>query len=233
MSIGAAFVQRTTGFGFGIFIMTMLPSLLPSMGEATTLSGILAMTTSFVIVIQKRKYVTWNRLIPILLTFIIVSTIVIFTMGRLDYNILNRLLGITLIGVSLYFTLFSQRIRLRPNLLTQVTAGSISGVMGGFFGMQGPPAVLYFVNSEPDKERYLAMTQTYFLIGNLLMTFSRAYNGYFTLPVARGYLYGIAGIVVGNYLGAYVFRHLSGSLFRYIVYAYIGVSGVLYIGGFL
>lgn len=43
LSIGASFVQRTTGFGFGIFIMTMLPSIMPSFGEATTLSGILAM----------------------------------------------------------------------------------------------------------------------------------------------------------------------------------------------
>ena len=39
LSIGASFVQRTTGFGFGIFIMTMLPTLMPSYGEATTLSG--------------------------------------------------------------------------------------------------------------------------------------------------------------------------------------------------
>ena len=46
LTIGASFVQRTTGFGFGIFIMTMLPFLMPSYGEATTLSGLLAMTTS-------------------------------------------------------------------------------------------------------------------------------------------------------------------------------------------
>ena len=58
LSIGASFVQRTTGFGFGIFIMTMLPSIMPSYGEATTLSGILAMTTSLIIVIQKYKYIT-------------------------------------------------------------------------------------------------------------------------------------------------------------------------------
>ena len=30
LSIGASFVQRTTGFG--IFIMTMLPSIMPSYG---------------------------------------------------------------------------------------------------------------------------------------------------------------------------------------------------------
>ena len=39
LSIGASFVQRTTGFGFGIFIMTMLPFFLPTYGEATTLQG--------------------------------------------------------------------------------------------------------------------------------------------------------------------------------------------------
>ena len=42
LSIGASFVQQTTGFGFGIFIMTMLPFFLPTYGEATTLSGLLA-----------------------------------------------------------------------------------------------------------------------------------------------------------------------------------------------
>ena len=46
LSILASFIQRTTGFGFGIFIMTVLPLLMPSYGEATTLSGLLAMTTS-------------------------------------------------------------------------------------------------------------------------------------------------------------------------------------------
>ena len=72
LSIGASFIQRTTGFGFGIFIMTMLPFLMPSYGEATTLSGLLAITTSAAIVWRLRSYVTWQRLWPILLTFIIV-----------------------------------------------------------------------------------------------------------------------------------------------------------------
>ena len=33
LTLGASFVQRTTGFGFGIFIMTLLPFLMPSYGE--------------------------------------------------------------------------------------------------------------------------------------------------------------------------------------------------------
>ena len=59
LAMGASFVQRTTGFGFGIFIMTMLPFLMPSYGEATTLSGLLALTTSTLIAIRYYKYVNW------------------------------------------------------------------------------------------------------------------------------------------------------------------------------
>lgn len=229
LSIGASFVQRTTGFGFGIFIMTMLPALMPSYGEATTLSGILAMTTSLIIVIQKRQYIVWERLLPILITFIVVSTGAVFLLTKMEYRVLNLLLGVTLIAVSIYFAFFSRRIRVKPNLPTQVVAGGVSGLMGGFFGMQGPPAVLYFVSAENDKEHYLAMTQTYFLLGNVLMTIVRACNGFFTSTVAMGYIYGIGGVVIGNIIGAYVFRHLSGPVLKYVIYGYIGISGLMFI----
>ena len=226
LSIGASFVQRTTGFGFGIFIMTMLPFLMPSYGEATTLSGILAITTSAVIVWRLRNFVVWRRLWPILLTFIIVSTLAIFVLTRMEDQLLRRILGVVLILISIYFMLFSQRIKLPTTKSVQVGAGTLSGLMGGFFGMQGPPAVLYFIQSEPTKEHYMAMAQTYFLIGNIMMTFVRAYHGFFTRTVLVDYCYGIGGVAIGTMLGAYVFKHIPNRLFRYIVYAYIGISGI-------
>ena len=78
LCIGASFIQRTTGFGFGIFIMSMLIHLVPSYGEAVTLSGMLALTTSLTIALRLRKLVVWKRLLPMLITFIIVSSICIF-----------------------------------------------------------------------------------------------------------------------------------------------------------
>ncbi len=227
LSIGASFIQRTTGFGFGIFIMTILPFLMPSYGEATTLSGLLAITTSAVIVWRLRSHVTWNRLWPILLTFIIVSTIAIFALTRLEELILRRILGVALIVVSIYFAVFSNRIKLPTTKRVQILAGTLSGLMGGWFGMQGPPAVLYFIQSEPSKEHYMAMAQTYFLIGNLIMTFVRAYNGFFTMTVVTDYFYGLGGVIIGTILGTYVFRHIPNRIFRYIVYAYIGISGLI------
>ena len=227
LSIGASFVQRTTGFGFGIFIMTMLPFWVPTYGEATTLSGLLAITTSAVIVWRLREYVTWKRLWPILLTFVVVSTIAIFALTRIEDYILRQILGVALILISIYFALFSQKIKLPTNKKVQVGAGTLSGLMGGFFGMQGPPAVLYFIQSEPTKEHYMAMAQTYFLIGNVMMTIVRAYNGFLTTTVLTDYCFGLGGVIIGTSLGAYVFKHIPNRIFRYIVYAYIAVSGVI------
>ena len=227
LSILASFIQRTTGFGFGIFIMTVLPYLLPSYGEATTLSGLLAMTTSLIVSFRMRKYLNWHHLLPILITFIIISAIAIFFLKQMDDVLLRRILGVVLILTSIWFTFFSERIRLKTNLKTQIGAGTLSGLMGGFFGMQGPPAVLYFISSEHDKDRYMALAQTYFFFGNLSMLIVRAYNGFLTSAVGYGYLYGIGGVAIGMTIGGYVFRHLSNKVFKHVVYAYIGISGLI------
>lgn len=227
LTIGASFVQRTTGFGFGIFIMTLLPFLMPSYGEATTLSGLLALTTSAIITWKMREYITWKRMYPILLTFIAVSSVAICVMTRIQEGSLRRILGVVLILTSIYFTFFSGRIRIRTTLPWQIGAGSLSGLMGGFFGMQGPPAVLYFISSEPDKNHYMAMAQTYFLIGNAMMTIVRASNGFLTATVGRNYMFCIAAVGIGTLLGSWAFKHIPGKIFPYVVYGYICVSGII------
>lgn len=226
LAILGSFILRTVGFGFGIFIMTVLPFLMPSYGEATTLSGLLAMTTSAGVVWRLRRCINWRHLLPILTTFALVSTAAIAVLHRLNDHLLQHVLGWALIAVAIYFFAFSNRIKLRTNLPTQVVAGTLSGLMGGFFGMQGPPAVLYFLQSEPDKEYYMALIQTYLFTGNLIMLVVRAFNGFLTPTVGIDYVYGLGGVAIGSLLGAVAFSHIPQRAFRYVVYAYIAISGL-------
>ncbi|MBO4785958.1 MAG: sulfite exporter TauE/SafE family protein [Prevotella sp.] len=227
LCIGASFIQRTTGFGFGIFIMSMLIHIMPSYGEAVTLSGMLALTTSFTIAIRLSRKVTWRRLLPMLVTFIIVSSICIFFLRRIEDVLLRQILGVVLILTSIYFAFVSKHITIKPTPKAQVGTGILSGLMGGFFGMQGPPAVLYYISSEPDKEHYMAMTQAYFVLGNAMMTVVRAHNGFLTSTVITSFFYGLIGVIIGTLLGAYVFNRIPSRLFRYVVYTYIGISGII------
>lgn len=227
LSIGASFIQRTTGFGFGIFIMTALPFLMPSYGEATTLSGLLAMTTSAFITYRMRHYLQWGKLKLTFLAFFVVSTLCIFWLKRIDDIVLMRVLGVALIVISIYFIFFSNRIHISPTKPYQIGTGVLSGAMGGFFGMQGPPVVLYIIATAKDKNEYMALVQGYFLLGNLMMTAVRGFNGFLTPTVGWDYLYGVGGLLVGNICGNYVFKHIPNRFFRYVVYAYIAISGVI------
>lgn len=226
-SVVASFIQRVSGFGFGIFIMTILPYVLPSYGESTTLSGLLALTQSLVVVCQMYKYVVWRRVLPMLLAFLVTSYFAVGYVAQFDTIFFMHVLGVMLIVLSVYFFFFSNKIKVSQSVPMQCAMGSVSGVMGGFFGMQGPPAVLYFVQSEPDKNNYVAQTQLYFVTGNIFMTFVRAQNGFLTPAVGHSWCYAIVGVALGTYIGTKVFNRISGPKLRKIVYAYMAVSGVV------
>ena len=229
LAAGASFVQRTIGFGFGIFIMTTLPFLMPSYGEAVTLSGLLSLTSATVVMVKYLKYVTWKRMIPIVAAFVIFSTIAIFLLDRIEGHAMRVILGIMLVLISLYFSFFKDKLQkiIRPTKGWQFGAGTASGIMGGLFGMHGPPVVLYLISSEPDKDHYMGMIQTYAVITNITMLAVRAFAGYVTPAVGEAYLYGLAGLAVGVIAGNWAYRRIPGKLFTYIVYAYIGICGLI------
>ena len=229
LAAGASFIQRTIGFGFGIFIMTALPFLMPSYGEAVTLSGLLSLTSATIVMVKYLKFVTWKRLLPITASFIIFSTIAICLLDKIEGQAMRRILGITLILISLYFSFFKARLQklIRPTKGWQYGTGAASGIMGGLFAMHGPPVVLYLIVSEPDKDHYMGMIQTYAVVTNITMLAVRAFNGYVTPAVGSSYIYSLIGLATGVIAGNWAFKHIPNRLFTYIVYAYIGVSGLI------
>lgn len=229
LSAGASFIQRTIGFGFGIFIMTALPFLMPSYAEAVTLSGLLSLTSATAVMIQYIKYVTWKRLLPIVGAFVVFSTAAILMLDKIEGPAMRRILGIMLIFLSLYFSFFKEKLQkyIRATPGWMIGTGSASGIMGGLFGMHGPPVVLYLIVSEPTKNHYMGMIQTYAVITNITMLAVRAWNGYVTPLVGTTYLYGLVGLAIGIITGNWAFRHIPSKLFTYIVYAYIGISGAI------
>lgn len=223
----ATFIQRVTGFGFGIVFMTVAPYLLPTYGEATALSGLLALICALVTGLHYFKFIPWKKLTVILLTFVVVSFFAVKVVSIVDSHTLKHVLGVILILVSIWFFLFNDRIHIAPSSGIQLAMGTISGAMGGLFGMQGPPAVIYFISCTDRKEEYMALTQTYFLIGNLMMTAYRAANGFVTPTVIKTWVPGIAAVLLGLLLGSRIYDRMPIGILRKFVYVFIGVSGIV------
>ena len=247
----ASFIQRVSGFGFGIFVMMFFPYILPTFGESITLSGLLAGTTSLIIAVRNWRYIRWNRIGLLLLTNVAVSYVAINFMAELANATLKKGLGVTLIVIALYFywgaaairrTAASTRLqkediadrssgqtlpRFHHHRSIQALMGSISGITGGMFAMPGPPIVLYCINAFVHKQEYIATLQTLFCCSNIFYTLFRARVGFFTEHTFHYAAIGLLGLFVGTWLGARLFEHISGPMLKRIVYGMMLVSGVV------
>lgn len=225
LAFSASFIQRVSGFGFGIVFMTAAPHLMPTYGEATALSGMLALVCAIVTGVKFFRYIPWKKLLLILLTFLLVSYFAVHAVSHLDNRTLKHILGVILILIGLYFYLLNGKFRMKPTPGTQISMGILSGAMGGLFGMQGPPAVIYFISCTDNKEEYMAITQWYFIIGNIAMTFYRAGNGFVTVDVGKGWLVGAGAVLLGLLAGSKVYNMVPLDRLRKIVYIFICISG--------
>ena len=227
LTAASSFIQRVTGFGFGILMMTLLPVLMPTYGEATALSGLLAIFTALVPAIQTRIFLDWKKLLPILIVFLITSWIGVRLVARLDSDLLKHVVGGVLMAVGLWFLITGGRIRMAPTWPVQAGMGTLSGLMGGLFAMQGPPAVIYLLAAADSKDQYIALTQWYFLIGNIFMAFFRAGSGFVTVEVLKLWCVAIPGVFLGLFLGAKVYKRIRTEELRRVIYAFLMIAGLL------
>lgn len=234
-AIGAGFVQRTVGFGFGIFLIPLLLLLGIMEGDyrsVVSLSSMMAATLSLITVWNLRKSLKWSYVWPLLSVFVPTSALFSYVMFGTDASWLKVILGVTLILLSIYFSFFKKEgIKIKPNWFNTIGLGSLSGLMGGLFSMQGPPVVYYYLSTQESKDEYMAQTQCFFLLGNLWMTILRAGEGIITAEVGKNYLIAIAGCLFGMWVGAHVYNKLNKDLLLKAIYIFLAFSGVSMIIG--
>lgn len=86
--------------------MSIFPYFMPSYAGGVAISSMLSLTTTVLIAFRYRRSVLWNLLPIPMASFVVFSTLAIYLSGGQSDALLKKLLGIVLIGMSIYF-LFS------------------------------------------------------------------------------------------------------------------------------
>lgn len=228
LTIIASFIQRVTGFGFGIFVMMFFPFFLPSYGESVMLSGLLAGTTAFLITISNIHYVRWRMMGIIVLFNVIASFLAIEYMSSLSNETLKRCLGVVLILIALYFLWGKNKSnKLFLSRWAQGIIGAISGIMGGMFAMPGPPVVLYCISSIDNKREYVVTLQAFSVIFNIFYTLFRAKVGFYSESTLLWWGAGLIGLMIGTSLGSRCSERISNQRLKQIVYIMMILSGIV------
>ena len=227
VGFGAAFVQRVSGFGLGIFAMMFLPHFLPSHTAAATISCLFSCYTTTSNSIRYRKNVAYKTAIPMLVAALISIPVAVYFAAKVEARLFEILLGSVLIILSVYFLFFNKKISIKPTPLNGVIAGTLGGALNGLFSTGGPPAVLYLTSATPDNITYFATIQFYFCLTNIYATANRAINGLVTADLLLYAAVGIVGCLAGDLLGRLVFDKLDAKKLKYIIYIGMIISGVM------
>ena len=222
----ASYIQSVTGFGFGIFAMIFLPSLL-IYTEANVLSSMLSMITSLTVVFALFFKIDYKNLVFPMVGCLGATYLSVNFVKSQANELLMLLLGIVLFALSIYFFFFSGKIRIKISWYTGLIAGVLSGILGGMFSIGGPPVVIYYMQSEDDSEHYLATISAYFVLSGTVSVITKANAGFITSNVWLGFVIGLIALALGTFLGKCTRSKIKGNALRRAVYAFMAVSGLV------
>lgn len=229
VGMGSAFIQRVSGFGSGIFSMLFLPYLFGNTVTAAAVSGMWSTATTVFNAIRHRKSIDFKMILPIIIPAMIMVTLSVQLSKSVSSGIMMMVLGGVLILLSIYFLLFSQRIRLKASVPGGIAIGTVGGVLSGLFSTGGPPVVLYLSGIISNKAIYFATIQGYFAITDLYGLGTRIVSGIITWQVLLFAAIGWVGSFIGNTLGCLVFSKLNAQTLKRVIYFGMIVSGAIMI----
>lgn len=225
IALAGSFLQANIGFGFPVIAMIFLPMILPFQ-TAVLVCQIIAFISVLILTIKYFSHIEWKLLLPLLTVSMIVTGLITVTSFSFDSSVLTIILAIMLVFVSVYFFIFSNKIKVKPTVLNGAIMGGISGIGNGLFSIGGPAVVLYLLQSVKKKESYLATIQFYFLITNLIGITIRLSKGALNTGHLPLILVGWIAMGTGTLLGIKSFQLIPLILLKKIVYLFVGISGI-------
>ena len=220
----ATLVRSTFGFGEALIAVPLLAFLIP-VKVAAPVAALVSVTVAAVVVIQDWRHVHFRSA-----AWLIVSTLAGIPLGlllltRVPEPIVKAGLAVVIIGFAAQ-ALRSPAWRLENDRWAWVF-GFIGGVLGGAYGMNGPPLAMYGSLRRWSPAEFRATLQGYFLPASAVGVAGYSLAGLWTPGVTRFYLASLPVVAVAVVAGRALNRRMAGERFTSAVYAGLLVVGVM------
>lgn len=213
-AFAASYVRAFTGFGTALVAVPALVLILPP-SDAVPLAMALDMCVGLLLLRSViRTGISWK---PVRL--LIIAAFLSMPFGAWILHVVPPRLAYLSIAVIVFvstsFLALGFRATRNPGILTTLLAGSLSGLLGGAFGMTGPPVILFFFSSPMAKEISRATMMAYFILTTaayLLLTGATRTSVDWLRPLPLM----LPFILLGTYLGQKTFFKAGEKAFRWV-----------------
>jgi len=219
----ATVIRSAFGFGEALVAVPLLALAIP-VEIAAPVAVLVSITVALIVVLQDWRSIHVRSAVWLVLPTLLGIPLGLMALKTVPEPVVKAILAIVIIGFSLWSLTPRVPLKLENDRLAGVF-GFLAGILGGAYGMNGPPLAIYGSLRRWAPANFRATLQGYFLPASLAGMAGYWVAGLWTPVVNRYYLLSLPGVLLGIILGRLINRRMNAR--QFVLYVH---SGLIVIG---
>ena len=223
-------IYSSIGFGSGMFAISLFTLFYGNIDYFVPFFILVCLPTEIFISIKDRKLINYKKTWYFLLTIFPPLLLGSYLLKKAENVWLMITLGLIIILLSLYHlfleTKFTPKLK---NHSWVIIFGALSGILGGLFGMSGPPLIFYFKSIKLNKYQFRVALMSIFLFMTIMRITFYSTLGLFSSRILLSSLLMIPIGLLGLFTGNILHNLIPEKKFKDITSMVLLISGILII----
>jgi hypothetical protein len=224
----ATLIRSLFGFGEALIAVPLLAFRIP-VNIAAPVAVLISITVALVIVLQD-----WHHVELRSASWLVAATMAGIPLGLLllthgNQQLVKAGLGSLIVAFALFMLLYRRPPELHSDSRGWLLGcGFLAGILGGAYGMNGPPLAVYGSMRRWSAPQFRATLQGYFLPASVVGMAGYWVAGLWVHAVTRYFLYSLPAALLAIAFGRMLNRRMRGQSFlRYVQMALIAIGAAL------
>lgn len=220
----ATFIRSAFGFGEALVAVPLLALIMP-VEVAAPVAVLVSITVAGVIIAQDWRNIHFRSAWRLVISTLFGTPLGLWLLTAAPECVVKALLAIVIILFSTYSLIQKKRNELKNDRHAWIF-GFLAGILGGAYGMNGPPLVIYGTLRGWTPQQFRATLQGYFLPASLMVIAGYWLKGLWVWPVTRYYLLALPVIIAAIFLGRVANQRMDRRIFLRFVHIGLIVIGL-------
>lgn len=224
----ATLVRSALGFGEALIAVPLLALWMP-VDQAVPAAVLVSITIAFAILVRDWRHVQFRSAAPLILFSLLGTPLGLWFLHAVPEGLGKGALGAVIIAFAFRPFLAGRKRALENDKLAWLF-GVQAGILGGAYGMNGPPLAIYGALRGWTPEQFRATLQAYFLPVSAAGMAGYALTGLWTEAVTQVYLSSLPAVALAIFLGSLLHARIDIQKFPRYVYMTLLLIGVILLG---
>lgn len=218
----ATVIRSAFGFGEALVAVPLLALAIP-VEVAAPVAVLVSITVALIVVLQDWRHIHVRSAVWLVVPTLLGIPIGLMVLKTVPELVVKAVLAVVIIAFSGWSLMPRARFELENDRFAGLF-GFVAGILGGAYGMNGPPLAMYGSLRRWPPANFRATLQGYFLPASLAGMAAYWVAGLWTPAVNRFYVLSLPGVLLGIFLGRIVNRRMDAR--RFVLYVHAGLIAI-------